>query len=118
VCKRVSNVGLANILSLSCERAFGRVGSNKKKLFKKIKKLKINLYNLPETKGQHNKNFPKCPKKDFSRGPKMFGHKWKISSTLIRCPKLSGPIKKFPKCPKLFEHEKSSRVPKFFWADI
>jgi hypothetical protein len=55
---------------------------------------------------------------DFSRGPKMFGQKWKFSSTFIRCPKLSGPIQKFPKCPKLFEHEQSSRVPKFFWAEI
>jgi hypothetical protein len=82
VCKRVSNVGLANILSLSCERAFGRVGSNKKKLFKKIKKLKINLYNLPETKGQHNKNFPKCPKKIFPEGPKYLGTNGKFLQPL------------------------------------
>jgi hypothetical protein len=31
---------LANILSLSCERAFGRVGSNKKNYLKKTKKKK------------------------------------------------------------------------------
>jgi hypothetical protein len=85
------------------------VGSSKKN-----KNKIINLYNLPETKGQHktsqNAQILSGIKRN-SRWPKMFGHKWKISSTFIRCPKLSGPIKKFPKCPKLLSMSSLQECP-------
>lgn len=48
----------------------------------------------------------------------MFWHKWKISSTFIRCQKFSG-REKFPEMPKIFEHRDLSRVlcPKL-WAEM
>jgi len=56
--------------------------------------------------------------RNFSRVPNMFWHKWKISSTFIRCQKISG-REKFPEMPKIFEHRDLSRVlcPKL-WAQI
>ncbi len=60
-------------------RAPGMVGSDKKKFF--------HLHNLFELIGQ--KKFSNCPKflkhENIFRMPQKFGHKWKLSSTFIRC---------------------------------
>jgi hypothetical protein len=45
--------------------------------------------------------------------PKVFEHKWKLSSIFIRCPLLLSRIN-FLKCQMFFEHQDVSRVPNFF----
>ncbi len=85
-------------------RAPGMVGSDKKKFF--------HLHNLLELTGQ--KKFSNCPNflkhENIFRMPQKFGHKWKLSSTFIRCRLLLSKMR-IPKMPNKFQASKFFRVP-------
>ncbi len=88
-------------------RAPGMVGSDKKKFF--------HLHNLLELTGQ--KKFSNCPKflkhENIFRMPQKFGHKWKLSSTFIRCRLLLSKMR-IPKMPINFKHPNFSKCPIYF----
>jgi hypothetical protein len=85
-------------------RAPGMVGSDKKKFF--------HLHNLFELIGQ--KKFSNCPKflkhENIFRMPQKFGHKWKLSSTFIRCRLLLSKMR-IPKMPNKFQASRFFKVP-------
>jgi len=83
------NVVLPNIMT-SCERAPGMVGSDQKTIVFVISLKLLDQKNL--------------------KLPKIFGHKWKLSSTFIRCLQLLSRVR-IPKMPKNFKHQEFSECP-------
>jgi hypothetical protein len=77
---------------------------------------KINLYNLPETKGQKNKTsqtaqFFLSGIKIFPECPKSLGINQKFLQPLSGARNYQAPSKKFPKCPKLLSMSSLQECP-------
>jgi len=89
---------------LSCERAPGMVGSDKKTF--------SHLCNLLEITGQNK--FSNCPNflkhENIFRMPQKFRLKWKLSSTFVRCRLLLSRVR-IPKMPINFKHWDFSECP-------
>jgi hypothetical protein len=89
---------------LSCERAPGMVGGDKKTFFHLRNLLKITRQN----------KFSNCPNflkhEDIFRKPQKFGLKWKLFSTFVRCRLLLSRVR-IPKIPINFKHRDFSECP-------
>jgi hypothetical protein len=100
---RTGNVGLPNILIFMWEEHSGWWAVTKKSFFN---------FNLLELTGQ--KKFSNCPKflkhENIFKMPQKFGHKWKLSSTFIRCRLLLSKMR-ILKMPNKFQASRFFKVP-------